>query len=127
MKILIVDDNPMMRRLYKREFKLSNYDVIMVDDEAFVLETSLVEKPDIILMEIMMPKLNGLEALRVLKQDANTKDIPVIILSGYEEESMLQEALDLGVKRYLIKSNNDPSFIVATVNEVIAEEHPIAA
>jgi len=120
MKVLIVDDNPSIQNMYSRMMQLSDIAAVVIGDGSLVLETALREKPDIILMDIMMPKMNGIEALRILKADEQAKAIPVIMLSAYEEDKLLLEAINTGAVRYLVKSNVEPKQVIEIIREVLA-------
>ncbi len=80
--------------------------------------------PDLILLDIMMPKLNGLEVLKQIKSDSRTKGIPVIILTNLSGEKHEQTAFANGAVRYLVKSRYEPQQIVKIMNQVINESRP---
>ncbi len=81
-KILIVDDEPNIIKVVESRLKANGYDVITASDGAQGIEKARAEKPDLILLDISMPRMNGQEALQKLKQDAATSAIPVIMLTG---------------------------------------------
>lgn len=122
MKILIVEDDPLMSRMYQKTFVFEGYEVeLAVDGEEGVAKAK--SKPDIILMDIMMPKMDGLQALDKIKQDPSLKHIPVIMLTNLAESSKAEEALKKGSVKYIIKSEYDPKQVVAMVKEVLGNQN----
>jgi|SRR5580698_6588886 len=104
MKILLVDDSKFLRRAGEQALKRAQYEVVTAADGQEALKIAQEQIPNLILLDMMLPKLPGLEVLRALKQDAATKDIPVIILTGLSErnsEKLMQE----GAIGYLEKSD----------------------
>jgi CheY-like chemotaxis protein len=82
-KILIVDDNPEIIKLLKHLLEIKGYEIIAAEEGQSGVKKALEESPDLIIMDIMMPKMSGGEAVKVLKSNKKTKDIPVIFLTGY--------------------------------------------
>ena len=119
MKVLVVDDDQYIQRMYGRTMQLESVEVIGINEGTQAVETAKREKPDIILMDVMMPKMNGLDALRALKASDETKDIPVIMLSAYEEEALLLNAINSGASMYLLKSDFEPQQIVDILKETV--------
>lgn len=123
MKILIVEDDPLMRRMYQKTFLLEGYEVdLAVDGEEGVLKAK--SKPDVILMDIMMPKMDGIQALVLIKQDPELKNIPVVMLTNLAESSKAEEAIGKGAVKYIIKSEYDPKQVVDLVKQVLGAGTP---
>ncbi len=107
-KILLVDDSCTARLLNRMIFsQKSNYVLISAVDGKEAVERAKREKPDLILMDIVMPRMTGLEACRVLKKDKETERIPVILLTTRGEEQYVQEGYASGCSDYLTKPVND--------------------
>lgn len=123
MKVLIVEDNPIIQRLYGRAIEHEGHTVIAVPDGSLALAAATVEQPDIVLMDIMMPTMNGIDALIQLKSDKSTKHIPVAMLSAYDDPALMQKALQSGANRFLVKSNVEPQDIVPYIQQTIASSH----
>lgn len=121
-KVLIVEDDPMIQEMYATMFEIKGFDVVLANDGVEGLEKSIT-RPDIILLDIMMPRMNGLQMLDKLKQDATLKDIPVIMLSNLADESDIRNALAAGAVKYLVKSDYIPSQVAGIIEEVIAGLH----
>lgn len=123
-KVLIVEDDPLMSRMYQKTFSFAGYSIVMaVDGEEGVLKAS-TESPDIILLDIMMPKMNGIQALEKLKADPKTKNIPVVMLTNMAESKTAEESLTKGAAKYVIKSEYDPGQVVAMVEQLL-KNNPI--
>jgi two-component system alkaline phosphatase synthesis response regulator PhoP len=114
-KILIIEDDFFIRELYERQFQKEGYEVISSEDGPSGLLQANQIKPDLILLDIMLPKLNGLDLLRTLKAKDETKSIPVILLTNLGQESVIKEGFELGAESYLIKSAYTPSQIVGEI------------
>jgi CheY-like chemotaxis protein len=121
-KILIVEDDPLMLRMYQKIFTMEQYtvDIAGNGEEALEKVRTEAEKPVIILMDIMMPKMNGLEALDKLKADPDTKSIPVVMLTNLAGQQDAEEALLKGAVKYIIKSEYEPKQVVDMIKEVLA-------
>jgi len=119
-KILLVDDDPTMYRMYKRLFSYNGYEVdVAVDGEEGSRKTH-ENKPDLIILDVMMPKVNGLEFLDQLKNNPETKSIPVILLTNLGIEVELKKAMAKGALGYIIKSDHEPSEVLKIVKKAIA-------
>jgi len=111
-KILLVDDSCTARLVNRMIFsQKSNYELISAVDGKEAVERARQDKPDLILMDIMMPRMTGLEACRVIKQDKATSSIPVILLTTRGEESYVQEGYASGCSDYLTKPVNDAELL----------------
>ena len=92
-RILIVEDDPLMSRMYQKIFIFEKYDVDMAANGEEALEKIRTNRPTLILLDIMMPKLNGLQVLDKLKSDPDTKAIPVVILTNLASEKDAENAM----------------------------------
>lgn len=120
-KILLVEDDPLMVRMYQRKLISDSYDVgVAVNGEEGLAKVRSF-RPDLVLLDIMMPKLNGLEVLERMKSDPTTSKIPVIILTNLGgSQDDIDNGLELGAVAYLIKSAYRPDEVVKKVKEVLA-------
>lgn len=121
-KILIVEDDPLMLRMYQKIFTLEQYNVEIATNGEEALEKlrAEAEKPTLILMDIMMPKMNGLDALDKLKANPDTQHIPVIMLTNLAGQQDAEAALLKGAVKYIVKSEHEPKAVVDMVKEVLA-------
>jgi two-component system, response regulator len=122
-KILIIEDDNLMVNLYSNTFQLNGFDVAVAKDgiEGIALLKNAKDMPAAILLDIMMPKMNGFEVLKKLKEESRTKDVPVIVLSNLAQPDDVEKVMKLGASSYLVKSQNDPDDTVKKVRQVIAE------
>ena len=119
-KILIVEDDPLMARMYQKIFTFEKYEVEMAADGEEGWEKIKTTKPTLVLLDIMMPKLNGLQVLEKMKLDPDTKGIPVIMLTNLSSEKDAETALLKGAVKYIIKSQQDPKQVTEMVKQILA-------
>jgi CheY-like chemotaxis protein len=119
-KILLVEDDALMARLYQKTFTFDGHEVVTAADGEEGLAKAKTEKPTLMLLDIMMPKMNGLDVLTRLKADPETKGIPVVVLTNLAGEHDAQEALTRGAIRYIVKSEQDPRGVTKIVEEILA-------
>lgn len=119
-KILITEDDPLMSRMYQKIFSFEGYDVVMATNGQECIEKARDIKPTLILLDVMMPVMNGLTALEKLKSDPVTKAIPVIMLTNLAGQQDAEAALAKGAVKYIIKSEHDPKEVADMVKEILA-------
>ncbi len=122
--ILLAEDDRILRKAGEATLKKRGYTVIAAVDGEDALAKAREHKPDLILLDVIMPKLQGFDVLALLKQDASTRDIPVIMLSNLQEESDIRKAADAGALGYLVKSNVQLEALTAKVAEVLNRPRP---
>ena len=116
-KILVVDDEDSVREIYRHEFLNNGYTVVVAQDGEEGLLKAGEEQPDIMLLDIMLPKMSGIEVLRALKENELTKKIPVLLLTNLGEETIIKEGFELGADGYLLKVSYTPSQVVDEVKK----------
>lgn len=116
-KILVVDDEDSVREIYRHEFLNNGYTVVVAQDGEEGLLKAGEERPDIMLLDIMLPKMSGIEVLRALKENELTKKIPVLLLTNLGEETIIKEGFELGADGYLLKVSYTPSQVVDEVKK----------
>ena len=116
-KVLVVDDEDSVREIYRHEFLNSGYTVVVAADGEEGLLKAGEEQPDIMLLDIMLPKMSGIEVLRALKENELTKKIPVLLLTNLGEETIIKEGFELGADGYLLKVSYTPSQVVEEVKK----------
>ena len=99
-KILIVEDNEMNRDMLSRRLERKGYDVVMAEDGQKGVDMSKSESPDLILMDLSLPVMDGWEATSTIKDNDNTKDIPVIVLTAHAMAGDREKALEAGADEY---------------------------
>lgn len=119
-KILLVDDDPLLVRMYQKKLENDGYAVETADDGDVALQRVDEFNPDLILLDIMMPKMDGYEVLKQLKANDSTRNIPVIMLTNVSAtDADLEKGMELGAVAYLVKANNRPSAVVEKVKEIL--------
>lgn len=119
MKILIVEDEDILSKVLEEKFKKWNFDVKIASNGEEALEEVLDFKPDVIALDLMLPKIDGFEVLKELKSKSETKTIPVIVVSNLSEDADIQKAMKLGAVDYYIKSTHPINEIVEKVKAVL--------
>ena len=106
-KIMIVDDSPTERAVVERILRKGGYEVLMVASGEAAVERSAAEQPDVILMDVVMPGLNGFQATRLITREERTKHIPIVICSTKDADTDVIWGLRQGAKDYLVKPVNE--------------------
>jgi two-component system, OmpR family, alkaline phosphatase synthesis response regulator PhoP len=104
-RILLVEDDRFLRRACEGSMRQRGFTVLTATDGEEGLRLARAETPDLILLDMLMPKLSGLEVLRALKAEEGTRVIPVLVLSNSSREGDMQEAMKLGAAGYLVKAD----------------------
>jgi CheY-like chemotaxis protein len=119
-KILIIDDDDLMAKLYKKALMADGHDVLTVNDvNEGIKKAKEVVKPDLILLDLMMPIIDGMEALKMFKKDPNIKDIPIVMLTNLTWEDKSKDALEAGAYDYIIKMEAKPNILKDRVKEIL--------
>jgi CheY-like chemotaxis protein len=117
-KLLLVEDDIFYRKLYKHKFEISGFEVTAVENGQEALNIIPTLKPDLVLMDIMMPVMNGYEALDKLKASPETESLPVVMLTNLSSEADTSLATKKGALGFLIKSDLTPQQLVAKVESL---------
>ena len=118
-KILLIEDDPFLLSMYATKFESENFEVITAEDGEKGLEIANNIIPDIILLDILLPKINGFEVLKELKRDKKTNKIPVILLTNLSQRDEIEQGLSNGAADYLIKAHFIPSEVVEKIKKVL--------
>ena len=116
--MLVVDDDPVILELLRINFEIEGFEVISASDGQEGLERAATDHPDVILSDIMMPRLDGLQLLTRLKDDPATADLPVVLLSAKAQKAEIAEGLALGADDYVTKPF-DPLELLDRVNAAL--------
>lgn len=120
-KVLLVEDDPFMTTLLYEYLAKEGFEIISAGDGVEAVNQFQKTRPDVMVIDILLPKKNGLEALREIRALPGGADVPAMILSNLEEVSYQKEADGLGAKAYLIKANVQLPEIIAKVKEVLGK------
>ncbi|MBI2415290.1 MAG: response regulator [Candidatus Kerfeldbacteria bacterium] len=119
MKVLLIEDDDFIARMYAKKFTLEKFVTMVANDGEAGLMLAKKELPNIILLDIMLPKMNGWEVLEQLKRDPSTQAIPVILLTNIGAPEDIQKGFDLGAVDYLIKAHFIPDEVVKKINSIV--------
>jgi DNA-binding response OmpR family regulator len=121
-KILVAEDERDIRDLIIFTLNYAGYDVIQATngEEAYALAQT--EQPQLVLMDVRMPRMTGYDACRAMKADERTRDIPVVFLSAKGQEAEVQTGLEVGAADYILKPFS-PDQLTKRVGEILAQEH----
>lgn len=120
-KILVVEDDKFLIKAYNIKFTRAGFEVITATDGAEGLEMAKKELPKLILLDLMLPKIDGFEFLKRMAADESLKNIPVIVLSNLGQQTDKERALALGAKEYLIKADYSLDEIIEKSNKYIVK------
>jgi two-component system, OmpR family, alkaline phosphatase synthesis response regulator PhoP len=121
-KILIVEDELVLAMVLKSEFELLDFDVKTIDNGGDALSTTKEYKPDIILLDLILPVKDGFSVLEDLKNDVATQIIPVIVLSNLDQANDIKKVFELGAIDFLVKANNPLKEIIEKVKNYIYQK-----
>lgn len=119
-KILIVEDDEFLANIYQTKFEIEGFKVFLAGDGEQGLKMAGTKEPEIILLDVLLPKLDGFAVLEQLKKNSSTKDIPVILLTNLGQKEDVQKGLKMGAVDYLIKAHFKPSETVDKVKKVLS-------
>lgn len=117
--ILIVEDDPVLLKMYSEKFTFEGFNVLNARDGEEALTVATSNSSDVILLDIMLPRMSGTDFLEKFRQSPKGKDTPVIALTNLAEEEEKQRALKLGVKEYLVKAMRTPEQVVEIIKKYL--------
>jgi CheY-like chemotaxis protein len=119
-RILLAEDDRILRKAGEVSLRKKGYEVISAVDGADALAKALDQKPDLVLLDVMMPKMSGFDVLDALKGDPSVRDIPVIMLTNLETAADVRRAADAGAHSYLVKSNMNLDELAARIADALS-------
>ncbi len=117
--ILLVEDDVFLSNIYQKKFEMEGFKISTADNGEKGLADAKRKKPDIILLDVLLPKLDGFAVLEKLKEDPVTKEIPVILLTNLGQKDDVEKGLESGAADYLIKAHFKPSEVVDKVKKIL--------
>lgn len=118
-KILVVEDDLPLLEMYLERLKDEGFETVAAKNGQEGVNLALDEKPDLILLDLMLPVKGGIGALEVIKSWPQTKDIPVVVITAYGKEEYKDRCYEMGVKDFLLKSETTPGQLVKRIREVL--------
>ena len=118
-KILFIEDAPDFQKEVGEALKFEEFKILSALDGEVGLELIKKEKPDLVLLDLILPKKDGFAVLKEMKEDENLKDIPVIVLTNLEGMGDVEKAMSLGATTYLVKANYELDDVVAKIKKTL--------
>ncbi|OGH95187.1 MAG: hypothetical protein A2538_03380 [Candidatus Magasanikbacteria bacterium RIFOXYD2_FULL_41_14] len=118
-QVLIVEDDEFLSGIYQKKFEMEGFKTLIATDGEKGWSEAKKKIPDLILLDILLPKLDGFAVLSKLKADPDTKNIPVILLTNLGQKDDVDKGIEAGAVDYLIKAHFKPSEVVAKVRKVL--------
>lgn len=124
-KILLVDDDLTLNQMYQERLELENYTVLSVKDGQEAINVAKKEKPDLVLLDIMMPGIDGFQVLEELKRDPDTMMIPVVVVTALIQETVKIKGKQMGASDFVVKSETTPAQLVSKIKEYLESKKSI--
>lgn len=120
-KVLVVDDDIPLQEMYQERLELAGFDVKTASDGQEGIEQAREYRPDLILLDVMMPRANGFDVLAILRKEESTSHIPVLMLTALVQESAREKAREAGAQGYIIKSETMPGEVIKKIQETLSK------
>lgn len=120
-KILFIEDESALQKTFGEILTQEGYEIIAALDGEIGLRLAKTEKPDLILLDLILPKIHGFDVLKQLKENAKTKEIPIIVLTNLEGIGDVEKALEMGATTYLIKTDYSIEEVVTKIRKVLGD------
>lgn len=121
MKVLVVEDDKFLRELINRKLQSENFETVLAIDGEIGLDLVEKERPDIVLLDLILPGINGFEVLAKIKENEKLKEIPVLILSNLGQKDDIEKGMGLGAADYLVKAHFTPNEIIEKIHQTLAK------
>jgi CheY-like chemotaxis protein len=121
-KILLIEDSKVVQQMYRNKLTFENFNVLTADNGMEAIKILSKEKPDIILLDLMMPVMDGYKVLQVIKTDPKLSDIPVLVFSAKGQPEEVEKALNLGAAGYIVKATTKPNDVVEQIRKVLDQK-----
>lgn len=118
-RILIVEDEKILSDMYKFKLNKEGFEVVLAIEVDEAIELAKKKKPDLVVLDVLLPKESGINYLIKTREIEDLKSIPVLVLSNFDDNETRAQASKYGARDYLIKSNHDPKEIVAKIKELL--------
>ncbi len=128
-QVLLVEDSKAIQQMYRNKLMMEQFAVVTADNGMEAIKALSISKPDIILLDLMMPIMDGYKVLQVIKTDQKFRDVPVIVFSAKGQPDEVEKALSLGAAGYIIKSVTRPNEVVEKIRTALSQkpaEQPIS-
>jgi len=123
-KILLVEDSKAVQQMYRNKLTFEQFQVLTADNGMEAIKVLSQEKPDLVLLDLMMPVMDGFKVLQVIKTDSRLSHIPVLVFSAKGQPEEVEKALNLGAAGYIVKSTTKPNEVVEKIRQVLSQRPP---
>jgi CheY-like chemotaxis protein len=123
--ILIIEDDPYILKMYKLKLEIEGFKVETAVNGKLGVEAVKKNVPDLILLDILMPEMDGFEVLDHLKASQKTKEVPVLVLSNLDKEDHINKAMSFGIQGFILKSQYTPNQVVETIRGVVKHKSKV--
>ncbi|MFV1917188.1 MAG: response regulator transcription factor [Patescibacteria group bacterium] len=120
--VLLIEDDPILAKMYSEKFTREGFRVIVAQDGQEGLDSALKNKVDIILLDIMLPRISGIDLLKKLREDEKGRNTLVVVLTNLADAEEKKRAMDLGVKDYMVKAMQNPGQVVNKVKDALSQK-----
>jgi DNA-binding response OmpR family regulator len=120
-KILLIEDDLMLVKAYEQHLSNGGYEVSVEKDGSKAIEKIKEIKPDLILLDVLLPSQSGIEILKKIKEEQDTSNCKVIVISNVSDDDTLSEVMELGVTNYFVKSEHSLDHLISKVEEVLSK------
>lgn len=121
-KVVIIEDDSYISDMYRIKLESENFEVVIAEDGVIGLKKLETYKPDVILLDVVMPKVDGFSVLKAIKNNNDIKNIPVVMLTNLGQKDNVERGFELGASGYIIKAHFTPSEVVKKVKEILEKE-----
>ena len=118
-KILVVDDDPFILDMYVMKFKEQGFQIETAMDGKTALEKIEIVKPDIVLLDVVMPKIDGFDVIKKIKENKTPRTFKILFLTNFGQKEDVERGMELGADGYIIKAHFTPSEVAAKVKELL--------
>ncbi len=117
--ILLIDDDPFLVRVYRSLMDEAGYQTFFLENGERAVETAIEVKPDLIVLDLIMPVKDGYDTLKALKGNESTRNIPVVVLTVIQAEEEIKKVTELGADEFIVKSNSSFKDVVNKIKEIL--------
>ena len=120
-KVLLVEDSKVVQQMYRNKMTLEQFQVTTADNGMEAIKALSLDKPDIILLDLMMPIMDGYKVLQVIKTDPKLAKIPVLVFSAKGQPEEVEKSLNLGAAGYIVKATTKPNEVIDKIRAVLSQ------
>ena len=120
--VLIIEDDSYISDMYRIKLESENFEVVTAKDGIVGIRIIEKQKPDIVLLDIVMPKIDGFSVLKTIKKNPELKEIPIVLLTNLSQKENVERGFELGADSYIIKAHFTPSEVVKKIKDILEKQ-----